>query len=188
MPSYCLSYSEFVFRSRFAAIISLRDLSDESTKELLDGIDDTFIHRLFSPGILSMVSSKVEKESFPINRDVALAIIKERRINPFRRPDMPYPVGVTARRLLTPYIAGSIQSASLAASAVMWKYYNADSHLSLIPASTGTLLSLFMVIRRRLEQPPHFEKHYPRFPFRSMLGGVDPITVSLICKYRKFYH
>jgi len=169
-------------------LITLRDLSDESTKELLDGIDDTFIHRLFSPGVLSMVSPSVEKTSFPIDRDVALSIIKERRINPFRRPDMPYPVGITARRLLTPYVAGSIQSASLAASLVMWKYYQADPRMSLIPASTGTLMSVLMLIRKKLEQPPQFQKYFPKFRFRSMLGGVDPLTVSLICKYRKFYH
>ena len=187
----CISYFDNVrirIRSRFAALVTLRDLSDESTKEILDGIDDTFIHRIFSPGLLSMMSAEVEKKSFPIDRDVALSIIKERRINPFRRPDMPYPLGITARRLLTPYLAGSIQSLSLASSAIMWKHYGINSKASLIPASAGTLLSILMLIRRKLEQPPHFEKHFPRFQFKSMLGGYDPLTVSMICKYRKFYH
>jgi len=151
-------------------------------------MDDTYIHRIFSPGILSMVSSEVEKSSFPIDREVALSIIKERRINPFRRPDMPYPLGITARRLLTPYLAGSVQSASLMTSALLWKYYGLNPRMSLVPASAGTLLSLLMLIRRKLEKPPHFQKHYPNFQFRSMLGGYDPLTVALICKYRKFYH
>ena len=169
-------------------MVTLRDLSDESTREILHGIDDTFIHRIFSPGILSMVSSDVEKSSFPIDRDVAFSIIKDRRINPFRRPDMPYPIGVTARRLLAPYMAGSVQSVSLATSAILWKYYGMNPRMSLLPASAGTLVSLIMMIRRKLEQPPHFQKHFPRFQFKCMIGGVDPITVAMICKYRKFYH
>jgi hypothetical protein len=173
--------------SRFVAIVTLRDLSDESTRELLDGMDDSFINRLFSPGVLSMVAPD-EKNSFPIDREVAMSIIKERRINPFTRPDMPYPVGVTAKRLLTPYLAGSLQSASLATSAVMWKYYNADPRLSLIPASAGTLLGLVMLIRSKVARAPHFQKHYPQFAFRPLVGRVDPLTIGLICKYRKFYH
>jgi hypothetical protein len=175
-------------RSRFAALITLRGLSDKSTKELLDGIDDSFIHRLFSPGLLSMVSPAVEKHSFPIDRDVAFAIIKERRINPFQRPDMPYPIGVTAKRVLLPYVASSIQSVSLATSAILWKYYKVDPRLSLIPASTGTLFNLLTLVRNALVPQPHFQKHFPKFQFRCILGGVDPITAAIICRYRKFYH
>lgn len=173
--------------SRFAAIVTLRDLSDASTKELLEGIDDTFINRLFSPGILSMVAPN-EKSGFPIDREVAMSIIKERRVNPFKRPDMPYPVGITAKRLMTPYIAGSVQYLSLATSAVMWKYYQGDPRMSLVPASAGTLLGVIMMMRNKLGRTPHFQKHYPRFAFRPILGGVDPLTIGLICKYRKFYH
>jgi hypothetical protein len=177
-----------LFRSRFGALISLRDLSDESTRELLDGIDDSFIHRLFSPGIVSMMSSTAEKTSFPIDREVALSIIKERRTNPFKRPDMPYPIGVTAKRMLMPYLAGSVQSVSLATSAVLWKYYKMDPRLSLIPASTGTLYSILLLIRQKLEKRPTFQKRFPKFQFKSVMCGVDPLTVAIICKYRKFYH
>ena len=166
----------------------MRDLSEANTRELLDGMDDAFIHRLFSPGLLSLVAPSSEVRSFPIDRNVALSIVKERRINPFLRPDMPYPVGVTAQRILAPYVAGSVQTASLAMSAVMWKYCGDDPRLSLIPASTGTLFSLLLLIRNKLEKRPHFQKHYPQFAFRSILGGVDPLTVGIICKYRRFYH
>lgn len=174
--------------SRFVALITMRDLSDESTRELLDGIDDTFIHRLFSPGLLSMVSSSVEKKSFPIDKEVALSIIQDRRLNPFTRPDMPYPVGVTAKRLLTPYVASSVSSLSLGMSGVMYKYYDANPYMSLIPASAGTLLSLLMLIQNKFSERPIYMKHFPRFPFKSVLGGVDPLTVAIICKYRKFHH
>ena len=169
-------------------LVVMRDLSDESTKELLEGIDDTFIHRLFSPGLLSVVSPSVEKSSFPIDRNVAFSIIQDRRIHPFKRPDMPYELGVTAKRIMTPYIAGSVQSASLAVSGVLYKYYPSSPYMSLIPASTGTLLSIMMMLRNKLSKRPHFVKHYPKFPFKSVLGGVDPLTVAIICKYRKFYH
>ena len=153
----------------------------------MDGIDDSFIHRLFSPGLLSMVSPSVEQSSFPIDREIALSIIQERRVHPFKRPDMPYPFGITAKRLMMPYLAGSVQTASLAASGAMYKYYP-EGCMSLIPASAGTIFSLFLLLRSRLEKRPHFVKHYPRFPFRSMLGSVDPLTIAIICKYRKFYH
>ena len=166
----------------------MRDLSDESTKEILDGIDDAFIHRLFSPGVLSMLRPSVERDSFPIDRQVALAIIKERRIHPFKRPDMPYPVEVTAKRLLTPYIAGSVQTFSLALSGVLWKYYADNSKMSLLPATTGTLLSSLMLVRSHLTKRPRFQKRYPQFPFRLIVGGIDPLTIAIICKYRKFYH
>jgi hypothetical protein len=175
-------------RMRFGTLAMMRDLSDRSTKELLDGIDDAFIHRLFSPGILSMIRPSVEKDSFPIDRDVALAIIKDRRVHPFTRPDMPYPVGITAKRIFAPYFIGSLQTFSLALSGVMWKYYSDNSKMSLIPATTGTLLSAIMLIRSRFENRPHFQKHYPSFPYRSLVGGVDPLTIAIICKYRKFYH
>jgi hypothetical protein len=174
--------------SRFITLVVVRDLSDESTKELLDGIDDTFIHRLFSPGLLSMVSPSIERSCFPIDRDVAFSIIQERRINPFKRPDMPYPFGVTAKRLIAPYVAGSVQTASLAVSGIMYKVYHKDPYMSLIPASTGTVLSLLMLLRKKLEKRPFFVKHYPRFPFKSVMSGIDPLTVAIICKYRKFYH
>ncbi len=167
----------------------MRDLSDKNTKELLDGIDDVFIHRLFSPGVLSLVNPSAETKSFPIDRDVALAIIKERRQNPFNRPDMPYPVGLTASRFLTPYIAGSIQTMSLSVSGIMWNYNLCKPEVCMIPAASGTLLSLYWLLKKRLSTLPHFEKHYPRFQYRPLIGGsLDPLTIGLICRYRKFYH
>lgn len=176
-------------RSRFATLVLVRDLSMDNTKELLDGIDDTFIHRLFSPGILSMVKPSADKESFPISRDVALAIIQERRIHPFKRPDMPYPMSITASRMLTPYIAGSIQTMSLSLSGLMWNYQLFRPELCMVPAASGTIVSLYYLLRKRLSTLPHFEKHFPRFKYRPIIGGsVDPLTIGLICKYRKFHH
>jgi hypothetical protein len=163
----------------------MRDLSEASTRELLEGIDDSFIHRLFSPGLLSMVSPS--QSSFPIDRNVALAIIKERRIHPFKRPDMPYSISITARRLLRPYVAGSVQTASVVLSAALYKYYGKSAPVSLIPVSTGTLLSLLLWLRSALEKTPQFQKHYPDFKFRLLLGGIDPVAMAVICKYRRFY-
>lgn len=168
--------------SRFGALAVFRDLSDKDTRELLDGIDDTFIHRLFSPGILSMV--KPSDTSFPIDRNVALSIIKERRSNPFLRPDMPYPVGITANRILLPKLAPYVGGASLTLSTILWKYYHKSSTIALIPAASGTLLSLIMLLRSRISSPPTFEKHFPNFPFRSLLLTVHPAACALICKYR----
>lgn len=176
-------------RLRFATLIIMRDLSEQNTKELLDGIDDVFIHRLFSPGILSMVRPGVDRDTFPINRDVALAIIKERRANPFKRPDMPYPMSVTASRMLTPYVAGSIQTMSLSLSGLMWNYQLFKPEFCMIPAASGTIMSLYCLLKKRISSLPHFEKHYPKFQYRPILGGsIDPLTIGLICKYRKFYH
>ena len=165
-----------------------RDLSEESTREILDGIDDTFIHRLFSPGVISLVRPSVEKDSFPIDKEVALAIIQDRRKHPFTRPDMPYPVGITAARIVAPYLAGSVQTFSMALSAALWKYYGTGTSLTILPAASGTLLSALLLIRKRITDLPKFQKHYPQFQFKSIIGGIDPITVGLICKYRKFYH
>ena len=173
-------------RSRFIALVGMRDWSEASTIELLEGIDDSFIHRLFSPGLWSMLAPN--QSAFPIDRNVALAIIKERRINPFKRPDMPYPVGITARRILLPYVAGGLQTASFVISAALYKYSAASASLSMLPASTGTLVSLLLWLRSSLEKPPKFEKHYPDFKFRSLIGGIDPLTIGVICKYRRFYH
>jgi len=157
-------------------------LSDKDTSELLDGIDDAFIHKLFSPGIVSMVSSP--DSSFPIDRKVALSIIKERRLNPFTRPDMPYPVGITANRILMPKVAPYLSGASMTLSTILWKYYHASPAISLIPAASGTLLSLLMLIRARISPVPTFEKHFPNFPFRSLLLTAHPTACAMICKYR----
>ena len=177
----------FVRRTRFIALITLRDLSEANTRELLDGIDDAFIHKLFSPGIASMISDSAEKGSFPIDREVAVSIVKDRRLHPFTRPDMPYPVGITATRIAGPYLAGSVQTASLVLSGVLWKYYGSSS-ASFVPATSGTLLSFILLMRSKLVKAPPFAKQFPKFPFRSLLGGIDPVTIGLICKYRKFSH
>ena len=101
---------------------------------------------------------------------------------------MPYPVSVTAQRLLLPYVAGGVQSASIVLSAALYKYYGTSAPVSLLPASTGTLFSLLLWLRNKLQKRPYFQKHYPDFKFRLLLGGIDPVAMAVICKYRRFYH
>lgn len=40
---------------RFLMLVTFRSDDDEVNSELLNGMDDTFIHRVFSPGLLSLV-------------------------------------------------------------------------------------------------------------------------------------
>lgn len=186
--------------SRLFALCFNASLTDADAMELLNGMDDTFINSVFSAGLVSSLPKVVQpaemRNRIPVDRKVALAIVRDRRMNPFVRDDMPQDLFVSLWRIVRPQLGIVTQACTAAVLLCMYLSPARPSNRAFVSTlGVGSLLgtwlmtsSVFDGIRARRSfsnlSSSGFVRTRPDFAHRHiLLGGLHGAGIQILLKY-----